>query len=104
LRYTEGITNSTAIMMEKRLHRQQYRLQPKGSMGFMRDDFVEIFHHRPKQDVLDAVRGLFLRNLVDVRVSAVGYGDFLVLCDYEITPLDPMLDWYVSCSVQDHRT
>jgi hypothetical protein len=104
LRYTEGIVNSTAIMMKKKLHRRQYKLQPRGSMGFMRDDFNEIFHRRPKQDVLDAVRGLFLRNLVDIRVSAVGYGDFLVLCDYEITPLDPMLDWYVSCLVQRHRT
>ena len=99
LRYTECITNSTANMMEKRLHRQQYQLQPKGTMGFMRDDFFDIFHRRPKQDVLDAVRGLFLRNLVDIRVSAVGYGDFLVLCDFAITPLDPMLDWYVSCPV-----
>ena len=97
LRYVEGITNSTATLMEKRKHRRQHNIKPKESMGFMRDEFVEVFNHRPKQDVLDAVRGLFLRNLVDIRVSAVGYGDFLVLCDYEVTPLDTMLDWYVSC-------
>ena len=96
LRYAECITNSTLNMMEKRLHRLQNKLQPQDSMEFTRYAFLEIFHGRPKQDVLDAVRGLFLRNLVDIRVSAVGYGDFLVLCDYEITPLDPMLDWYVS--------
>jgi hypothetical protein len=56
-------------------------------------EFYFIFDEEPRRDVLEAVRGLFLRNLVDVRESCVGYGDFLVWCEYEITPLDPILFW-----------
>jgi hypothetical protein len=48
---------------------------------------------RPHNDIRDAVRGLFVRNMVDVRFSGVGYGDFMLWCRFELTPLDPVVFW-----------
>ena len=45
----------------------------------------------PVKDVRDVVRGLFLRDLVDTRISGCGYGDYLVWCKLPVTPLDPLL-------------
>lgn len=50
-----------------------------------------IFLSDPPQDVLNVVRGLFLRQIVDVSSSGCGYGDFHVLCHLHITPFDPLL-------------
>lgn len=50
-----------------------------------------VFETAPHQDVQDVVRGLFLRGLVDTKVSGFGYGDHLVWCGLPITPLDPLL-------------
>jgi hypothetical protein len=48
---------------------------------------------RPPSDVRDAVRGLFVREMVDVREAGLGYSDFLVWCryQYDVTPLDPVI-------------
>jgi hypothetical protein len=48
---------------------------------------------RPHNDIRDAVRGLFIQNMVDVRFSGIGYGDFMLWCRFEITPLDPVIFW-----------
>lgn len=41
-------------------------------------------------DIKDVVRGLFVKQVVDVREVGFGYGDFLVWCGYEVIP-DPVL-------------
>jgi len=43
------------------------------------------------QDAQDVVRGMFIRDLVDVRVAGFGYIDFLVWCGLPIIPMDPLL-------------
>jgi hypothetical protein len=48
---------------------------------------------RPHNDIKDAVRGLFIQNMVDVRFSGIGYGDFMLWCRFEVTPLDPVMFW-----------
>jgi hypothetical protein len=47
-------------------------------------------------DVREVVRAFFLRTMVVVRQSGLGYGDFLIWCGYDVNPLDPVLFWYVS--------
>lgn len=44
---------------------------------------------RPEHDVQDVVRSLFVLDLVDIRVSGCGYGDFLVWCGIPVHALDP---------------
>lgn len=43
------------------------------------------------QDAQFVVRGLFVRDLVDLNISGFGYSDFLVWCGLAITPMDPLL-------------
>lgn len=45
------------------------------------------------EDVRDVVRGLFVRGMVDIRMTGLGHGDFLVWAGYEIDPFDPALFW-----------
>ncbi|GKY93881.1 hypothetical protein MPSEU_000355000 [Mayamaea pseudoterrestris] len=56
----------------------------------------QICHGRPPTDVRDAVRALFLRNMVDIRAACLGYTDFLLWCrfTYDVTPLDPVVCAY----------
>lgn len=51
---------------------------------------------KPPIAILDAVRGLFVKNLVDVEHAGLAYGDFVLWCGYDVLPLDPFLFWYVS--------
>jgi hypothetical protein len=97
LRYANCITTSTAVMLEQRAHRNTLRLEAEvmGPIHSIHQEFLVFFEQQPRLNVLEAVRGLFLRNLVDVRISCLGYGDFLVWCQYDISPLDPVLFWYV---------
>lgn len=55
---------------------------------------------RPPSEIHQVVRGLFVRDMVNVRDAGCGYGDFCLWCrfDDECTPLDPALFWY------DHHT
>lgn len=43
---------------------------------------------KPSQDVHDVIKGLFIRNLVDLCISGFGYGDFLVWFQLPISPKD----------------
>lgn len=45
----------------------------------------------PHRDVHDVIKGLFLRDLVDIEVAGFGYGDYLIWCRLPISPLDPLL-------------
>ena len=54
--------------------------------------FDSLFGTSP-EDVRLAVRGLFLKNIVSIRETELGFGDFLLWCRYEVTPLDPLLFW-----------
>jgi hypothetical protein len=89
LRFTEGITKATA------------KFQSLPNATFTHESTRNQLLHavkiavegRPDNDIRDVVRGLFIRNLVDVRTSGVGYGDFMLWCRFEVTPLDPILYW-----------
>ncbi|KAL9181415.1 hypothetical protein ACHAXT_010220 [Thalassiosira profunda] len=50
---------------------------------------------QPPRDAQDVVRGLFMRDLVDLKVSGCGYGDFLTWCHLPLSP-EPLLFDYVS--------
>lgn len=43
------------------------------------------------QDAQDVVRGLFIRDMVDLDTARFGYSDYLVWCGLPITPMDPLL-------------
>jgi hypothetical protein len=56
----------------------------------------QVYCGRPPSDVRDAVRALFVREIVDVREAFLGFADFLLWCrfPYDITPLDPVVCAY----------
>jgi hypothetical protein len=56
------------------------------------EDFIGI---QPTKDVIDIVKGLFTRDLVDLQVSGCGYGDFLSWCRLPISS-EPLLFSYAS--------
>lgn len=89
LRFTTGISEAT----------EKFRSLPKATFIHTNSHdqlmiAVEIaLEARPHNDIRDAVRGLFVRNMVDVRFSGIGYGDFMLWCRFEVTPLDPVMFW-----------
>jgi hypothetical protein len=91
LRYLKGMEKSIRLRGLKKWEQRGSVTQRKNSYQYVRNEFDTFFTCTPRQDILDAVRGLFLRNLVNIHLSRVGYGDFLMLCDYEVSPLDPLL-------------
>lgn len=44
-------------------------------------------------EVLKTVRSLFVRDMVDIRLSRMGYGDFVVWCEFELNMDDPIMFW-----------
>ncbi|GAX28014.1 hypothetical protein FisN_16Lh283 [Fistulifera solaris] len=44
--------------------------------------------------VLKTVRSLFVRDMVDVRLSRMGYGDFVVWCGFPLNIDDPIMFWH----------
>jgi hypothetical protein len=66
-----------------------------GSPGrSLRREIDIVFHGRPPASVQEVVRGLFLRDMVDVLWSGCGYNDFCLWCRFDVTPLDPAMFWY----------
>ena len=55
--------------------------------------FAATFCRPTSETIRTAIRGLFLKNLVDVRALGFGYGDCLQMCRFDMTPLDPLLFW-----------
>ena len=55
----------------------------------------QLIGFQPPRDAQDVVRGLFMRDLVDLKVSGCGYGDFLSWCHLPFSP-EPLLFDYVS--------
>jgi hypothetical protein len=43
--------------------------------------------------VLNTIRSLFVRDMVDVRLSRMGYGDFVVWCGFPLNMDDPIVLW-----------
>lgn len=52
-------------------------------------DFLRL--GRPPCNVQRVVKALFARDLVNVRLSRMGYGDFLLWCRFEVTLEDPLM-------------
>jgi hypothetical protein len=60
----------------------------------LRQHFLARFiTHPPQELVRTAIRGLFLKNLIDVRAVGFGYGDCVLMCRMDVNPLDPVLFW-----------
>jgi hypothetical protein len=91
LRYVQGMRSLAIQTFEREIEQLKLQMEPTNSYRHLRGEFEKFFCSTPKQDVLEAVRGLFLRNLINIDQSRVGYGDFLMLCDFEVTALDPLL-------------
>jgi len=95
-RYANHISCSTSL---KRDRIEQQRLLESDRLTLsvserMQRDFVEWHSYaKPPDAILFALRGLYLRNLIDVRSCEFGYGDCLVLCRFDVTPHDPLLFW-----------
>ena len=93
-RYAACISNSTklkcAFIVEQRSLVDTSDMDP---VDRLLHEFRLSFRKEPPADVRNVVRGLFLRNLVDVRSLGFGYGDFLLWCRFDISPLDPLLYW-----------
>lgn len=88
LRYADAVTKSTNSPL----------MDPCRSPGIntaghlLMKDLIGI---QPTRDVIDIVKGLFTRDLVDLQVSGCGYGDFLSWCHLPISP-EPLLFYYAS--------
>lgn len=88
---------SDMIMDGSNLHQRRYTdaefFLNDCDMGIIASDPIarQIFLSAPPQDLLNVVRGLFLRQMVDTSYSGCGYGDFHLLCHLPITPFDPLL-------------
>jgi hypothetical protein len=95
LRYANCVTDSTARILD-RLAKRNALVPSLGELhpsAVLLQNFDWFFEQGPPKEVVTAVQGLFLGNLVDVRHSGLGYGDFLLFCRGEISPLDPLLFW-----------
>jgi hypothetical protein len=88
LRYADAVTKSSNIQLL-----DTCRGRGCNTTGKL---FIEdLIGTQPTKDVVDTVKGLFTRDLVDLQVSGCGYGDFLSWCHLPISP-EPLLFDYAS--------
>lgn len=88
LRYADAVTKSSSYPL----------LDPSCARDSNTTDSHSIEHllgTQPTSDIIDIVKGLFTRDLVDLQVSGCGYGDFLSWCHLPISP-EPLLFEYAS--------
>ena len=85
LRYADSIANASENYARCRSTSYQ-----KGSDN-MNPDIISHVINRISQDVHDIVKALFIRDLVDLRISGFGYGDFCVWLGLPISPREPHL-------------
>ncbi|KAL3795637.1 hypothetical protein HJC23_002044 [Cyclotella cryptica] len=81
LRYADAISNASVNPVWDPSHSAKYDDKNVAS--------VSQLIGQPSQDVQDLVKGLFVRNLVDLRISGLGYGDFRVWLPSYSQPLAP---------------
>jgi len=97
-RFSDRIANATAISKNLSIHPDHL------SSG--RDQVIHAIRQclegRPHIDIKETVHGLFTRELVDIRQSGFGYGDFLLWCRFEITTLETGLFWF-DCAFPDEE-
>jgi hypothetical protein len=58
------------------------------------EDYKRLFRKEPPLDILEIVKGLFLRGLVDPFLTGFGYGEFLLWTGYQVRAADGMVIWY----------
>jgi hypothetical protein len=58
------------------------------------EDYKRLFRTEPPLDILEIVKGLFLRGLVDPCLTGFGYGEFLLWTGYQVRAADGMVIWY----------
>lgn len=87
-RYSEAITDATS-RVEKLNHDRSHCGQGSAAKVILDADIL--LCSKPHSDVLDVIRFLFVRDIVDTSTSALGYGDILVLFKLPLSPLDPAL-------------
>jgi len=89
-RFAERIGNSTLRQQESLKDTESIAL---GTPGILLKHFKLSFSNEPPDDIRTAIRGFFLKNLIDVRAVGFGYGDCMLWCRFDISPLDPILFW-----------
>jgi hypothetical protein len=93
-RYSDMITLASKVP-ERRLKETQQLLLCTDLDVLTQDSTVKtIFLSPVSKEISTVVRGLFLRQLVDLNVSCCGYGDFLVWCQQPISCHDKLLFSY----------
>ena len=89
LRYAEAVANASTNPL----------LDPSQSHNPSSPDkqttLEQLLGFQPPKDVQDIIKGLFMRDLVEVQVSGCGYGDFLSWCNLPIHP-EPLLFDYIT--------
>mmetsp|Transcript_25824 Transcript_25824/g.54579 ORF Transcript_25824/g.54579 Transcript_25824/m.54579 type:complete len:1046 (+) Transcript_25824:34-3171(+) len=88
LRYADALANASSNPLLDPIH-------GNGNSRASGDPLEQLIGLQPPKDVQDVVRGLFIRDLVDIQVSGCGYGDFLLWCHLPISP-EPLLVDYIS--------
>ena len=87
LRYFDTIVGATQRSRARRA------LQERESANGVRGAIICALHVEKPNDIRDVVRALFVADKVEIGHLGIGYGDFLLLCGYDIDPLDPVLFW-----------
>ena len=88
LRYADAVTKSSNNPLLDPCRGRRCKTTGKLCIG-------DVIGTQPTKDVIDTVKGLFMRDLVDLQVSGCGYGDFLSWCHLPISP-EPLLFNYAS--------
>ena len=83
LRYADAISNaSTNTSFNPDCSR-------KKSSDLVNPELISSYIDQPSQDVQDVVKALFVRDIVDLRISGFGWGDFSVWFRLPISPCEP---------------
>ena len=94
LRYADAVSNSSENPLLDTS--REFSVSLPGKHNITTTSFIAKFiQSQPPKDVQDIVKALFMRDLVDLKISGCGYGDFLSWCHLPIAP-EPLLFDYVS--------
>jgi hypothetical protein len=93
LRFAHRIENSTNAKRALRIKAEGLMEANLNDVVRFKKQFDFLFDCPPPNEVISIVRGLFLKNIVDLCYLGMGYGDFLVWCRCDVSALDPILFW-----------
>ena len=82
LRYADAISNASTNSFNTECSR-------KTNSDILDAGLISSYIDQPSQDAQDVVKALFIRDLVDLRISGFGWGDFSVWFRLPISPSEP---------------